>query len=460
MNKELKPIIAKDLLIDLALSKKENRYNEDVYLLYNPIGYGGVLVVGKEIVDLIKLFDGTRTIDAAIKDARFNIEEAKQAEKFVDILIEKQILKVDNNILKTRPWKRELTCWLHITNDCNLDCKYCYIHKNNCNMSDIILYKSVDLMLESCKNNNYETLSLMLVGGEPLTRFDKIKEIIEYCSINKGEVNVRYIIPTNGTLITPEVAQYIADNHISVGVSIDGIEEYHDINRVNKAGKGSYKMAMKGIDNLIAKGVKPSIMTTVTNQNLEGLPELTKLMIDKKMYFRFSFERNTTTGKPDILENSEHCIDILKKCFDIMKESLVNGKKGWFFKFGDVSFDKPCRRACAAGKNFFAIGQDGAIGSCSLGLEATRSNIFEINDIIKDVENIFSDIGKTSSCNVEECSKCIWRHSCAGACSLQTYSTYNTYSHVSPYCDLYKACLPDVIRIYAMIIYYNMKKED
>lgn len=460
LNEKTVLTIPEELLINLALKKQDNRYDEDVYLLYNPIGYSGVLTVGKQVVDLINMFDGNRDIKTAINDVGFNKEDAEAARRIVDLLVNKQILKSKEIVSNKGEWKRELTCWLHITNDCNLRCKYCYIHKTHSNMPNSIIYESINKMLESCRRNDYSTLSLMLVGGEPLMRFDTIKEIVSYCSSNKGDINVRYIIPTNGTLITPDVAKYIAENHISVGISIDGIGKYNDKNRIRVDGSGSYEMALKGIDNLIEQGIKPSIMITVTQQNLEGLPELTKLMIQKKLYFRFSFERDTQTGNPEILKNQEYCIKMLKQCFKIMEESLNIGETGWFFKFGDVTFGKPYRRACAAGKNFFSIGQDGSIGSCSLGLESPRSNITEINDVITDIDDIFSDISKTSACDVEECSKCIWRHSCAGACPLQTYASYKTYAHISPYCALYKACLPDVIRIHAMTIYYNNKKEE
>lgn len=450
--------VPKELLIDLAVSKKENTYGEDVYLLYNPVGYGGILTVGKQVVDLIKLFDGTRTIKEVIELSGLSADE-DIVKAVIETLTQKQMLKSKHYVPQKGRWNRELTCWLHITNDCNLRCKYCYIHKTHSNMPSCIVFESIDKMLESCRKNNYSKLCIMLVGGEPLMRFDTIKQIVEYCALNSGDISVRYVIPTNGTLITPEVASYIATHNMSVGVSIDGIEKYHDENRIKVDGSGSYKLAMRGVDNLIAKGIKPSIMVTVTKQNLEGLPELTKLMIDKQIFFRFSFERDTQTGNPAILDNEEYCISILKQCFEIMKDALNKGKRGWFFQFGDVTFSKPVRRACAAGKNFFAIGQDGSIGSCSLGLECPKSNLQEIDDVITDIDKIFADISKTSACDVEECSTCIWKHSCAGACPLQTYATYKTYLHVSPYCNLYKACLPDVIRIYAMNIYYNNKKE-
>lgn len=451
--------VPKDLYLNLAVSKDANKYGENVYTLYNPDGYGGVLTVGEQIANLIKLFDGHRTLDEAIHEAGFEGDNVDVAKSIVNALVEKQMLKKEGFKPPKGAWQKELTCWLHITNDCNLRCKYCYIHKSHSNMPNSIVYESIDKMLESCRTNNYPKLCLMLVGGEPLMRFDLIKEIVNYCNIHKGDIKVRYVIPTNGTLITPEVAKYIVENNMSVGVSIDGIKEYHDKNRIKVDGSGSYNLVMKGVDNLISQGIKPSVMVTVTEENLEGLPELTKLMIEKKLYFRFSFERDTGTGNPGILKDEQRCIKILKECFCIMEEALLKGKLGWYFQFGDVTFSKPVRRACAAGKNFFAVGQDGSIGSCSLGLESPKSNISNIKDVITDVDDIFSEITKTSACDVEECSKCVWRHSCAGACPIQTYATYKTYLHISPYCNLYKACLPDVIRILAMNIYFMNKKE-
>ena len=452
--------VSKDLLIDLALSKDTNRYGEDVYLLYNPVGYGGVLTVGDDVVGLINQFDGTKTVEQAIAAMNFDANTSKTATLVVDELVKNQILVADEITPRKDAWKKELNCWLHITNDCNLNCTYCYIHKSHSVMEDSLIYKSIDMMIESCLKHDYTDLTLMLVGGEPLTRFNTIKLIVAYCERHKQWLNIKFVIPTNGTLITPDVAKFIAEKHISVGVSLDGPSEYHDINRIKIDNSGSFAAAMDGIDRLISAGVKPSIMTTVTAQNLDGLPEFTKLMIDKQLYFRYSFERDTQTGNPGILQNQEHCIEVMNECFDIMKDALNNGKTGWRFKFGDVGFNRPKRRACAAGKNFFSIGQDGSIGSCSLGLECTRASIYELNDIIPDIENIFADISKTSACDIPECKDCVWRHSCAGACPLQTFATYKTFLHVSPHCALYKALLPEVIRIEAMTIYYNNKQKE
>ena len=81
LDTNLKPIIPKDLLIDRAISKDQNRYNEDVYLLYNPVGYGGIVAVGQEIVDLIQAFDGATDISTAIAKSRLVGEDVVNISK-------------------------------------------------------------------------------------------------------------------------------------------------------------------------------------------------------------------------------------------------------------------------------------------------------------------------------------------------------------------------------------------
>ncbi len=446
---------AESLYIDEVITVSDNPYKEDVYLIYNPDGYGGVLVVGKEIIDIIKLCNGYNTI----KQISLSVNQAyENLLTIFNLLVSKQIIySVKTSQKNYSNKKKVLTCWIHLTNNCNLKCKYCYIHKNSDVMSEELLFSSIDKMLLSCKKHNYDILSLMLVGGEPLTQFKLIKSLIDYCESNPYDVPVKYIIPTNGTLVSKDIARFIKDKEISVGVSLDGSKEYHDVNRIYKNGRGSYEDTIKGINNLIEHNIKPSIMVTVTAENLEGLPKLTKYLIEKEMFFRFSFERDTQTGHPRILNDISKCIRILNECFDIMEQYLNSGSYNWFFQFGDVTFSKPVRRACAAGKNFFALGQNGEIACCSLGLEAPRTNIINIKDIISEIDDIFSDISHTSACDVNECKICEWRHSCAGACPLQTSATYGDLLHISPYCELYKSLLPRVLKIYAISIYYKNK---
>ena len=47
----------------------------------------------------------------------------------------------------------------------------------------------------------------------------------------------------------------------------------------------------------------------------------------------------------------------------------------------------------------------------------------------------------------EGCRDCAWRYWCAGGCPLLAYRTAGRSDAPSPYCAVYKALYPDVLRL-------------
>ena len=100
---------------------------------------------------------------------------------------------------------------------------------------------------------------LILSGGEPLLRPD-----IFLLARHAVALGMRVSLASNGTTITPQVADEIAACGISrVSISLDGAtSEKHDQSR----GKGSFQAAMQGIENLRGK-VDFQINNTLTSKN-------------------------------------------------------------------------------------------------------------------------------------------------------------------------------------------------
>ena len=71
---------------------------------------------------------------------------------------------------------------LLVIQDCNLRCSYCYgdegNYSNNGVMTLEIAKKSIDFLVNKAKSNR---LSICFFGGEPLLKFDLIKDIVQYC---------------------------------------------------------------------------------------------------------------------------------------------------------------------------------------------------------------------------------------------------------------------------------------
>jgi len=59
-----------------------------------------------------------------------------------------------------------------------------------------------------------------------------------------------HTIQTNGTLIDDAWCAFFAEERVNVGVSVDGPKRLHDINRVTRAGRGTFDRTIAGIRRL------------------------------------------------------------------------------------------------------------------------------------------------------------------------------------------------------------------
>ena len=119
---------------------------------------------------------------------------------------------------------------LHLTEQCNLQCKYCFMTHGNERMSTNVAESAVDYLLQKCGEYAHVTF----FGGEPLLEFELIQHIVNYIR-NKSNVPVMMDIVTNGTLLTDDFFEYAHKNGIRISISYDGL--LNDTNRVNEHNK-------------------------------------------------------------------------------------------------------------------------------------------------------------------------------------------------------------------------------
>jgi uncharacterized protein len=316
---------------------------------------------------------------------------------------------------------------------------------------------AIDKMIQTCQNNNIHSMNVKVAGGEPLMRFSLIKELVDYSKKNCGDIKITYTLLTNGVLVTQEIAEFLRQNSIGIGVSLDGIGAVNDMCRHDRYGNGSYDSVIKGLKILREFEVQPSIMTTVSSINHSGLLELTKYLLENKYYFRFSLEKDCDTGQPKILEDTDGVIKSLHSCYDYIEQNLPEKYITNIHKFGDVNFSRPAGSSCGAANNLIAIGHDRNLGVCGLGLSHPFSTLDLSNDLLEGAVNFNSDLVNNVASDNLICCDCTWRKSCAGGCPLQTKSTYGRYDKPSPFCEIYKAILPRILRIKAMQMIRNFE---
>lgn len=125
---------------------------------------------------------------------------------------------------------------LIISSNCNLNCIYCYEkHKENMMMdfdtASVILFK----FLNDEKNTD-KALTIEFFGGEPFLNFRLMKELVQWVRERTWKrKEYKFFIDTNGTLIRDVQKEWIVENRdlVTVGISLDGNREMHNINRSN-----------------------------------------------------------------------------------------------------------------------------------------------------------------------------------------------------------------------------------
>lgn len=153
---------------------------------------------------------------------------------------------------------------VHITGLCNLRCRHCFLGEPVA--AELGLKNLLSLAGQFA---DLQGLRLIVSGGEPLlhTRFGEINSRI-------GDFPFRTILLSNGTLIDGETARAL--NFHEVQVSIDGLEEHHDLIR----GRGSFRRAIAGLGHLAEAGVDISVATMVHRANLDDFDRLRELLAD------------------------------------------------------------------------------------------------------------------------------------------------------------------------------------
>lgn len=148
-----------------------------------------------------------------------------------------------------------------VTKDCQLACKYCYLVGKNDKerMSWDVAKAAVDYILDHEADFTEDSVIWDFIGGEPFLEIDLIDRICDYIKVELYRRNhhwfnsYRFSFSTNGiNYDCDKVQKFIGKNrnHLSIGITIDGTKEKHDLNRIWKgsgAERGSYDDVVRNI---------------------------------------------------------------------------------------------------------------------------------------------------------------------------------------------------------------------
>lgn len=360
-------------------------------------------------------------------------------------------------------------CFLYLTQDCNMRCKYCFENENRGTsyMSIDVAKKSIDFLIRNALEHNIKLLNITFFGGEPLLNLDTMIKVFWY-ALDKGNENgieLRFPIITNGTIYNEKYGQLLLDIYkntkfLDIQISIDGIPEVQDKNRIFINGKPTSELVVKNI--IILKTLFENnqidtsfirVHSVLTKNNISQLfsnyKYFKEIGISKTEFVLLNEEdwdeKDISIYNQQLLFISDYIYKNCIKTCSLEPHYEVGG-------FTCKRKDSISEYSCAAGRTFCSIAPNGDIYPChrfySNGSDLKLGNVF--NGIIDNsIRNKFIDACRSNllvdkkSCGECENTECV-------ICMAYNYEKYG---------DMLK-CNPGVCSMYRTKYNFIIKAED
>lgn len=173
---------------------------------------------------------------------------------------------------------------IEVTRRCPLECLHCY---NNLSMADQDARRSEMTLAEHCQLldelREAGCLWLLYTGGEIFARKDFLDIYAE--AKKRGFLITLF---TNGTLITPKVADFLAEwRPFSIEITLYGAtrQTYEALTQI----PGSYDRCLRGIRLLLERGLPLKLKTVPTTINVHEVYEM-KRMAEEDFGVEFKFD--------------------------------------------------------------------------------------------------------------------------------------------------------------------------
>lgn len=167
---------------------------------------------------------------------------------------------------------------VHLTEKCNLQCKYCYENKEGRDLS----FENIKCLIDNEINQKNKYCILTFYGGEPLLKKDIIKKTINYIKLKKSKTKFFFGITTNGTLLDDDFIIYMKQNNFSnICYSIDGTKYTYELNRMSKNEKYyDYDIVLNNAKKLLDNFNFVVAMSVITKNNLENVGNNVEYLIN------------------------------------------------------------------------------------------------------------------------------------------------------------------------------------
>ena len=338
---------------------------------------------------------------------------------------------------------RPLLLTLCLTHDCTLRCRYCYAGRKYAHaMTRETAEAAIELGLQEAADRTCG-LDIAFFGGEPLMEWELLQHCHGYLSSRAAEmgITIRYGITTNGTLLSQDKLEWMAERNYLIGLSLDGSPAMHDTNRRFADGRGSHAAVREALERINSiPTLRSKVICVVNPANhlylREGVRWLSK-HYGGEIGLNFDYWSEWTDEQFDSLtQELEGMVSDLTDTYrngQPVRLEAIDGKIRSHL-YENAGF---CNH-CHIGEQEIAVSVDGKLFPCSRMVGVGDEPEITFGDVRSGIDRARQHYYIATRGNATpECRICTLRHRCTNTCGCTNYAGTGTINQVSPFlCNL------------------------
>lgn len=263
---------------------------------------------------------------------------------------------------------------LKLTGACNFECTYCYDYDPRRFRARVSAQRLRDVLGSVLAHQ--QNVAVVFHGGEPLLRFDLLKELVAFAEdAAGGRGRVGFSMQTNASRINDEVVEFLEEHDFSIGISLDGATEESNALRPVRSGRSALQCA----EDLYARypgfvRERCGFLAVASQVSIREIPEFALWLQERGVAgLSISFLDATGRGQDlgDTLVTAGEAVALYERLMDMIRTGAIRelglrnliGRIHNLFTFASRDI---CHRGgpCGAAADFLVVDAEGVLRSC------------------------------------------------------------------------------------------------
>jgi uncharacterized protein len=433
----------------LYFSRKHNKN-----LLYNSLSNTFIEVNNPILLKILTKIKKNNDIDM-LNEYLSLFEELKQSKIIVES-DETEILKIKHKVITTRYSSNTVFFTLIPTLMCNFKCPYCFVKAGHVTITKKIVDSIVALLERLSSNNKLTLLNLCWMGGEPLLNFKAMQLLTS--KLKRPDIHINAHLVTNGYLMTKEKIKQFDDLNIQlIQITVDGLEEEHNLTRIHKEGKNTFTKIIENMDTFFSIFNQKNSIAINLRVNLDRTKNYLKKFIEVYLFFKNRYPYENLFITPGFIENikangfNSNC-EFDRSTIKNFYSEIINAG---LLEYSLYPNNQICECAIRSQTNF-VIGPRGEIYSCWENIGHTEFIVGQLNDKgipeIKNEISFYRYLADADYLMDESCLNCFFFPNCNGGCPEKRIRNKHCQAHFDT-CIVQKDDLENILDLH-----YEVKK--